>query len=386
MRHGSERRTAGALAVLVHALALCALLAAPAPAGAEEVRPALAGGVVRTYYIAAEEIDWDYAPAGRDEMMGRPFGDAENVFVAPGEGRAGSRYRKTVYVEYEDAAFTRVKPRLPAWRHAGLLGPILRAEVGDSLRVVFRNNSSRPYSMHPHGVFYEKAHEGAMTNDGTGPADKAGDAVAPGDTHTYIWQVPERAGPGPGDPSSLIWVYHSHVDTVKDTNTGLIGAIIVAARGRADEDGVPRDVDREVVTLFKIYDENKSWQLEESLRRAGTDPASADLDGEEFQESNLMHAINGYVYGSMPMPRLVKGERVRWYLIAMGSEPDLHKPHWHGNTALWENRRVDVVPLLPAQTIQADMVPDAAGIWMFHCHVDDHISAGMTARYQVVEE
>jgi FtsP/CotA-like multicopper oxidase with cupredoxin domain len=29
------------------------------------------------------------------------------------------------------------------------------------------------------------------------------------------------------------------------------------------------------------------------------------------------------------------------------------------------------------------MVPDDPGIWMFHCHVNDHITAGMTARYEV---
>jgi FtsP/CotA-like multicopper oxidase with cupredoxin domain len=30
-------------------------------------------------------------------------------------------------------------------------------------------------------------------------------------------------------------------------------------------------------------------------------------------------------------------------------------------------------------------VPDDAGIWLFHCHVNDHISAGMLSRYQVVD-
>jgi FtsP/CotA-like multicopper oxidase with cupredoxin domain len=29
------------------------------------------------------------------------------------------------------------------------------------------------------------------------------------------------------------------------------------------------------------------------------------------------------------------------------------------------------------------MVPDNPGLWMFHCHVDDHMIAGMTARYEV---
>ena len=28
---------------------------------------------------------------------------------------------------------------------------------------------------------------------------------------------------------------------------------------------------------------------------------------------------------------------------------------------------------------------DNPGIWLFHCHVNDHITAGMIARYQVIE-
>jgi hephaestin len=31
----------------------------------------------------------------------------------------------------------------------------------------------------------------------------------------------------------------------------------------------------------------------------------------------------------------------------------------------------------------ADMVPDDPGTWLFHCHVEDHMMAGMAALYQV---
>jgi FtsP/CotA-like multicopper oxidase with cupredoxin domain len=45
----------------------------------------------------------------------------------------------------------------PAWQagseYLGMLGPILRAEVGETIRVVFKNNATHPFSMHPHGVF-----------------------------------------------------------------------------------------------------------------------------------------------------------------------------------------------------------------------------------------
>src|SRR4051812_47177502 len=38
-----------------------------------------AGGVTRTYYIAADEVKWDYAPSGSNQITGQPFGDVENV-------------------------------------------------------------------------------------------------------------------------------------------------------------------------------------------------------------------------------------------------------------------------------------------------------------------
>lgn len=39
--------------------------------------------------------------------------------------------------------------------HLGILGPIIRAEEGDEIKVVLKNMASRSYSIHPHGVFYE---------------------------------------------------------------------------------------------------------------------------------------------------------------------------------------------------------------------------------------
>jgi manganese oxidase len=77
------------------------------------------------------------------------------------------------------------------------------------------------------------------------------------------------------------------------------------------------------------------------------------------------------------------GERVRWYMLGMGTEVDLHTPHWHGQTLLWAGMRTDISELLPASMKVLDMVPDDPGIWLFHCHVNDHIDAGMVARFEV---
>jgi hephaestin len=77
------------------------------------------------------------------------------------------------------------------------------------------------------------------------------------------------------------------------------------------------------------------------------------------------------------------GQRVRWYVMAMGTEVDVHTPHWHGNTLTVMGMRTDVVSLMPAQMVVADMVPDNPGTWLYHCHVADHIHAGMLSLYQV---
>lgn len=47
-----------------------------------------------------------------------------------------------------------------------LTGPVIRAEVGDTIQVMFYNRASQPFSIQPHGVFYEKDYEGTMYNDG----------------------------------------------------------------------------------------------------------------------------------------------------------------------------------------------------------------------------
>lgn len=61
-------------------------------------------------------------------------------------------------------------------------------------------------------------------------AEKLDDSVRKGQTYTYTWQVRDRSGPGPKDPSSVVWMYHSHHSEVQDTNTGLYGAMIISGQ------------------------------------------------------------------------------------------------------------------------------------------------------------
>lgn len=354
---------------------------------------------VHTYYVAADEVDWNYTPSGLDQMMGMDFMGYAKVVTERGPHRIGTVYRKALYREYTDETFTKLKPRPAGSEYLGMLGPILRAEVGETIRVVFRNNGTHPFTMHPHGVFYKKDSEGAPYADGTTGGDKKDDGVPPGQTHVYTWEVPERAGPGPQDPSSLVWLYHSHAMDLKDVESGLIGAIIVTRRGMADQNGRPKDVDKEFVNLFMIFDENASWYLDHNIQTFTTDPKGVNkvesgppfvdegsvmtLELTGFVASNLKATINGYMYSNMPMMTMKKGERVRWYLITVGQGFNFHTPHWHGNVVMQAGRQTDVISIAPAQMETVDMIPDDPGTWMYHCHIADHMHAGMVANYKV---
>ncbi|HEY7138237.1 MAG TPA: multicopper oxidase domain-containing protein [Acidimicrobiia bacterium] len=341
-------------------------------------------GKVRVHYIAADPVAWDYAPSGKDLITGLPLGEKEATWDQQGPDRIGHVYEKSLYREYTDATFTHLVPRPPEWQHLGDLGPVLHAEVGDTIEVVFKNNTPFPAGMHPHGVWYQKDSEGAPYDDGTSGKDKADDSVPTGGTHTYVWEARDRSGPGPRDGSSVMWMYHGHTDEIADTYSGLMGAIIVTRKGFARADGSPRDVDREFVVNFMVDDQNKSYWLDYNIQHHAGDPASVNKDDDEFVESNLMHSINGYNFGNLPGLTMHVGERVRWYVMGMGTEVDLHTPHWHGNDVTSMGMRTDVVSLLPASMVVADMRPDNPGTWLFHCHVADHIAAGMQATYTVL--
>ncbi len=376
------------------AVLLCGGISAGKSGGAAEASKNQSGKI-RTYYIAADEVQWDYVPEGIDGIAGTPFKsvglfmDSTTPGARPVAKPVPTSYVKALYREYTDNTFHTLKPRSAEWEHLGFLGPLIRAEVGDTIRVVFRNNGNHPYSMHPHGVFYNKDSEGAPYDDRTSGADKADDAVPPGGTHEYTWQVPERAGPAPGDVNSVMWMYHSHTNEYRDPNTGLVGPILITARGQSKPDGSPKGVDREFVVWFAQVHEEDSWYVEHNLPTIATDAAiPAPLTGTSTTVSYphfVKFSINGFAHGSMPLRAFTmhKGQHVRWYLFSGINDFDFHTPHWHGNTVVINQMRTDVTSMAPMQMVTADMVPDDPGIWLFHCHISFHNAEGMTARYVV---
>jgi hephaestin len=174
--------------------------------------------------------------------------------------------------------------------------------------------------------------------------------------------------------------------------------MVITRRGEARADGGPKDVDREFAMLFMLIDENSSHYLPHNIDSYLQDPKSvnrldfvpSDLEGNlnqagtGFAAANFKASINGYMFGNLPMPTMKRGEHVRWYVMTMGGQANLHTPHWHGNVVTVDKHHTDIFSILPAQFVTADMVPDRVGTWMFHCHVSEHMEAGMMAMYQVL--
>ncbi|KAM6143157.1 hephaestin isoform 6-T6 [Erethizon dorsatum] len=346
--------------------------------------PLLTNGATRVYYLGIRDVQWNYAPKGRNIITNQPL-DSDKIasrFLKTGKNRIGSSYKKTIYKEYKDNTYMDEVTQ-PPW--LGFLGPVLQAEVGDVILIHLKNFASRSYTIHPHGVFYEKDSEGSLYPDGSSGPLKADDSVPPGGSHIYNWTIPESHAPTDADPACLTWIYHSHVDAPRDIATGLIGPLITCKRGTLDGNSPPQrqDVNHNFFLLFSVVDENLSWHLDENIATYCLDPASVDKEDEAFRESNRMHAINGFVFGNLPELSMCAHKHVAWHLFGMGNEVDVHTAFFHGQMLTTRGHRTDVANIFPATFVTAEMVPQKPGIWLISCQVNSHLQSGMQALYKI---
>ncbi|XP_012638288.2 ceruloplasmin isoform X2 [Microcebus murinus] len=346
---------------------------------------------VRHYYIAAEEIIWNYAPSDIDvftkENLTAPGSDSE-VFFEQGATRIGGSYKKLVYREYTDASFTNRKQRGPEEEHLGILGPVIWAEVGDTIRVTFHNKGTHPLSIEPTGVRFSKNNEGTYyarhsnSPSGSVPPSSASH-VAPKETFTYEWTVPKEVGPTYADPVCLSKMYYSAVDPTKDIFTGLIGPMKICKKGSLHENGRQKDVDKEFYLFPTVFDENESLLLDDNIRMFTTTPDQVDKEDADFQESNKMHSMNGFMYGNLPGLSMCQGDSVVWYLFSAGNEADVHGIYFSGNTYLSRGETRDTANLFPQTSLTLLMRPDTEGTFNVECLTTDHYTGGMKQKYTV---
>ena len=154
--------------------------------------------------------------------------------------------------------------------------------------------------------------------------------------------------------SSKCWIYHSHVEGDEESNLGLIGLLIVTDPKRARPDGTPADVDRELATLFMIFDESGAGGPQGEAAEYGNAPPVPVAMAVVVAASAWKSWVQMQIHQEQGIPL----RHQRPHLLqpqGPGNEPgrarplvpfspwdpeqDFHTPHWHGLTVVEEGRR-----------------------------------------------
>jgi FtsP/CotA-like multicopper oxidase with cupredoxin domain len=279
------------------------------------------GGKTREYWIAAEQRRWNIVPTHRDQMM------AEAV-------KGHTTFNAYGYRPYSAGFETALAP-------ATVPGPLIEAEVGDTVVVHFRNKLRAPVTMHPHGAFYSNEMDGAYKGKWTDP----GGFVQHNRTFTYVWECREG--------TEGTWLYHDHgpMDPLP-VFRGLFGPLKIRKPGEARPD-------REFFLAFHTWD-----------------PSTTGL-------RNTYYCINGRAYaGNTPTLEAEVGERVAFNVY--GVDNFFHTFHLHGHR--WRDADgsiIDNKTFGPADSFSFEIVEDNPGRWFYHCHVFQHLHQGMNGWYVV---
>ncbi|XP_027753564.1 coagulation factor V [Empidonax traillii] len=325
-------------------------------------------GNERRYYIAAEEVCWNYAGYKSPLMSDKTCKD-------------GSRY-KVIFQSYTDSTFTTLQDEDEYTEHLGILGPVIRAEVDDVILVHFKNLASRPYSLHAHGLLYEKSSEGSIYDDESTAWFKEDDEIQPNNSYIYVWYANRRSGPVQSGAACRSWIYYSDLNLEKDIHSGLIGPILICQKGTFSKSNSSRTSTRDFFLLFMVFDEEKSWYFDKQSRR----PCSEKTQG--MQQCHKFYAINGITY-SLQGLRMYEGEPVRWHLLNMGGPKDIHVVHFHGQTFIEQGEpehQLGTYTLLPGSFRTIEMKPQRPGWWLLDTEVGEYQQAGMQASYLVIEK
>jgi manganese oxidase len=276
------------------------------------------------YWVAAVPLTWNIVPNGHDAIMG--------LHVPPEQ----SVVRTVVYRRFS-ANWKKPLANASTASADGLLipGPLIQARVGDTILVHFKNMDTLrhdPHSMHFHGVHYAPTSDGAYV-----PGFSGRDAtVLPGHVYTYRLVA--------GGDSAGLWPYHDHSPSMEASiEGGMYG----------------------MLSILGPHDKEPDREFEVVLAPWGK---FMTIDGRAF-------------VGNTPVFHAKVGELVQWDVMAMGS--DFHTFHVHGHRWTVDGVPRDTQTVGPAESFRIRWREDAPGTWLYHCHVEDHMSHGMIGIYQV---
>jgi FtsP/CotA-like multicopper oxidase with cupredoxin domain len=239
-----------------------------------------------------------------------------------------------------------------AWTYNGFVpGPEIHVEVGDTVRIILKNELPESTSLHLHGV--------RVPNrlDGVDPFTQP--AIPPGGEFVYEFEALEPA----------VGMYHSHHDAQVQIPNGMAGALYIETPGA---DGVMRSV--HVPDSLNTPDLNVVKEITMVLNDAGT--IGLSLNGKSFP------ATTPYT--------LRQGESmiVHYYNEGLTGHPmHLHQPSgWaigHDGIQLPAPFPADTIWVAPGERWTMLYTAKDLGVWAWHCHILTHAETPTGMRYMV---
>ena len=246
-----------------------------------------------------------------------------------------------------------------AWTYNGTMpGPEIRVTEGDLVRVTLTNELPTATTIHWHGL--------DVPNDMDGPAGLSQAPVEPGESFTYEFIA---------TPGGTRW-YHTHTDVSTQILLGLYGAFIVEPKGGLS------DLDRDYTYILTEWDAELTPAV--ALGEEPRGPRDQTLRGGEFGTDYFL--MNGKMHDAIPPIVVSEGDTVRIRLINAGNVP--HPFHTHGHSfkiVATDGNPVpeaaqltkDTVLVAPGERYDIEFVANNPGVWMVHCHIENHADNGM---------
>uniref|UniRef100_A0A8C2LCF3 Venom prothrombin activator oscutarin-C non-catalytic subunit-like n=1 Tax=Cyprinus carpio TaxID=7962 RepID=A0A8C2LCF3_CYPCA len=293
-----------------------------------------------------------------------PLRDFRSKYLKQGPQRIGKKYKKAVFTQYKDGTFKERAEDKQRKKELGILGPVIRAQIRDVIKIVFKNKATRPYSIYPHGLTIDK--NMCLNKIAVHLKGNQTHGIQPGENYTYTWSVSEEDTPTDSDPRCLTRMYHSAVDTPRDIASGLVGPLLICKSQSLNKKNVQLKADKEQHAMFTVFDENKSWYHDENINTYCSDPRRVKRDDPDVVDSYLVHvfiastfaAINGYVYESGQELGFCNGEIVTWHVSSVGEQDYIQTATFYGHTFELKNREEDMLSLFPmtGETITMNML------------------------------
>jgi manganese oxidase len=315
---------------------------------------------------------------------------------------------------------------------------VIRANQGDCVEIRFTNNAGGTYGVHIDGLAFDASSAGEQI--GANPSS----AAPNGSSRTYRYYVPQDARlegarymrPGPGNRDEV-----SHglfgalvVEPPGSTYTNpTTGADQESGWEAMIDPGTGKSFREYVTILHEFGPENYDLLNSAGQKLPLIDPhteayrpntrainyrSEAFMNRLDFAPTEEAHGYASYTFGDppTPMPRAYLGDPVKWRLVHGGAEV-FHVFHLHGGGDRWRfnpgadssydygatgldkspkaqqstSNRLDSQSIGPGESYNLEIeggaggVQQAAGDFLWHCHIAKHYIGGMWSFWRVYD-